>query len=247
MGSRIQTLSLSTGMSKDDSVSANIGPMPGGRKVTVNASDAGLLLKGVFGLDNITGGKLTLTAKMPPIEAATGPASYTGVLAIRDFRIENQPFFARLFSAGSLGGLLDLMRGSGIVIDRLEMPFTAKGDVIDIQDGHASGPSVGLSGDGYIDRRANRIDLRGAVAPIYGLNSMLGAIPLLGDVLVSKKGEGILGVTYEASGNLDEPKISVNPLSVLTPGIFRRIFEGKAPSAPEQANKTPPAPRQAPH
>jgi hypothetical protein len=246
-GSRIQTLSLSTGMSKGDSVSANISPIAGGRKVTVDATDAGLLLKGVFGLDDISGGRLTLTAKMPPMEAAAGPASYAGVLTIRDFRIENQPFFSRLFSAGSLGGLLDLMRGSGIVIDKLEMPFTAKGDVIDIQDGHASGPSVGLSGDGYIDRRANRIDLRGAVAPIYGLNSMLGAIPLVGDVLVSKKGEGILGVTYEASGNLDEPKISVNPLSVLTPGIFRRIFEGKAPSAPEQANKTVPAPGQAPH
>lgn len=247
IGSRIQMLSLSTGMSKGDSVSANIGPMPGGRKVTVDATDAGLLLKGVFGLNNISGGRLTLTAKMPPVDAAAGPASYAGILAIRDFRIENQPFFARLFSAGSLGGLLDLMRGTGIVIDKLEVPFTAKGDVINIQDGHASGPSVGLSGDGYIDRRANRIDLRGAVAPIYGLNSMLGAIPLVGDVLVSKKGEGILGVTYEASGNLEEPKISVNPLSVLTPGIFRRIFEGKAPSAPDQANKTVPAPGQAPH
>jgi hypothetical protein len=54
-------------------------------------------------------------------------------------------------------------------------------------------------------------------------------------------------MTYEASGSLDEPKISVNPLSILTPGIFRRIFEGKVPTAPSQANKTPSASAQTPH
>jgi hypothetical protein len=185
---------------------------------------------------------------MPPVGAAKGSAAdYAGTLTIQNFRIENQPFFSRLFSAGSLGGLIDLMRGAGIVIDKLEMPFSSKNDVINIQDGHASGPSVGFSGDGYIDRRANTIDLRGAIAPIYGLNSVLGALPILGNMLVSKQGEGIIGMTYEASGSLDEPKISVNPLSILTPGIFRRIFEGKVPTAPSQANKTPSASAQTPH
>jgi hypothetical protein len=170
---------------------------------------------------------------------------YAGTLTIRDFKIENQPFFARLFSAGSFGGLIDLMRGSGIVIDKLEMPFSAKNDVINIREAHANGPSVGLSAEGYIDRGSNRIDLKGAVAPIYGLNSVLGNLPLLGKLLVSKEGEGIVGMTYEASGGLDEPKIFVNPLSILTPGIFRRIFEGATPTAPSQAQNA--APKQAPH
>jgi hypothetical protein len=248
VGDSIQNMSVATGMSKGDTVSASITPASDGRRLSLTATDAGLLLKGLFGLDDISGGKLSLIAKMPPVGASRGSApDFAGTLTMRDFRIENQPFFSRLFSAGSLGGLLDLMRGAGIVIDKLEMPFTSKNDVINIQDGHASGPSVGLSADGYIDRHANTIDLRGAVAPIYGLNSVLGALPLVGNVLVSKPGEGIIGMTYEASGGLDEPKISVNPLSILTPGIFRRIFEGKAPTAPPQANKTPPAPAQTPH
>ncbi len=248
VGSRIQMLSLTTGMSRSDSVTASIAPAADGRRLSVNASDAGALLKGVFGLTNISGGRLTISAKMPPANAAKGGTDYAGTLVMRDFKIENQPFFARLFAAGSLGGLLDLMRGSGIVIDKLEMPFSARNDVIDIRDAYANGPSVGLSGEGYIDRGNNQIDLRGAVAPIYGLNSVLGALPLVGNMLVSKRGEGILGVTYEASGSLDEPKLSVNPLSMLTPGIFRRIFEGKVPTAPQQAEsnaspKPQPAPR----
>jgi hypothetical protein len=230
-------------MSRADSVTAGITPVAGGRRLSVNATDAGVLLKGVFGLSDISGGKLTVAAIMPPVNAAKGGVDYAGTLTIRDFKIENQPFFARLFSAGSLGGLIDLMRGSGIVIDKLEMPFSAKNEVINIRDAHASGPSIGLSAEGYVDQGNSRIDLKGAVAPIYGLNSVLGNLPLIGKVLVSKEGEGILGVTYEASGSLDEPKIGVNPLSILTPGIFRRIFEGVTPIAPSQAQNMPkPAP-----
>jgi hypothetical protein len=248
IGSRIQSLSLSTGAAVGDAVTASISPAADGRRLTVDATDAGALLKGVLGLSNVSGGRLTLSARMPPVSAAKGGTDYAGTLTIRDFRIENQPFFARLFAAGSLGGLLDLMRGSGIVIDRLDMPFSEKNGVIAIHDAHASGPSVGLSGDGYIDRKAKQLDVRGAVAPIYGLNSVLGALPVVGDVLVSKKGEGILGITYEAAGSLDEPKISVNPLSILTPGIFRRIFEGRVPTAPSQANSQSQTPQQsAPH
>jgi hypothetical protein len=240
VGSRIQSLSLTTGTTKGDAVTASIAPAADGRRLTVTATDAGALLKGVLGLSDISGGRLSLSARMPPIGAAKGDPEYTGMLTIRDFRIENQPFFARLFSAGSLGGLLDLMRGAGIVIDRLDMPFSEKNGVITIRGAHASGPSVGLSGDGYIDRKAQQVDVRGAIAPIYGLNSVLGALPVLGDVLVSKKGEGIVGITYEASGALEEPRLTVNPLSILTPGIFRRIFEGRVPTAPSQANNSDP-------
>ncbi|MBV9063937.1 MAG: AsmA-like C-terminal domain-containing protein [Alphaproteobacteria bacterium] len=246
IGGRITNLSLTTGMSKADSLTASITPASDGRRLSVNATDAGALLRGVFGLSDISGGRLSVVARMPPVTAAKGAPDYIGTLNIRDFKIENQPFFSRLFSAGSLGGLLDLMRGSGIVIDKLDMPFSMKNGAITIHDAHAAGPSVGLSADGYIDQRSNSLDLKGAVAPIYGLNSVLGALPLVGKVLVSKEGEGILGMTYEANGSLDEPKISVNPLSMLAPGIFRRIFEGKMPTAPEQADKTPP-PASTPH
>jgi hypothetical protein len=104
---------------------------------------------------------------------------------------------------------------------------------------------------GTVDRKAERVDLTGSLVPLYGLNSFLGAVPVLGDLLVSKQGEGIFGLTYAMKGNLNEPVLSVNPLSVLTPGIFRRIFEfapAKEPVVQPQASvapavpATPPAP-----
>jgi hypothetical protein len=245
LGGRAKSMSLTARLSKSESMTAAITSAADGRHLSVDAGDAGDLLRGVLGLSNISGGHLILSARLPSSGDSAG-IDYAGKLTIRDFTIENQPFFARLFSAGSFGGLLDLMRGQGIGIDRLEMPFSVKGDVINIREAHASGPSVGLSGEGYVDRGANQLELRGAVAPIYGINSFLGAIPLVGNILVSKEGEGIIGVTYTASGSLDEPKIAVNPLAMLTPGIFRRIFEGGIPSAPHSVPGGE-APPKAPH
>jgi len=69
-------------------------------------------------------------------------------------------------------------------------------------------------------------------------------LPLLGDLLASKKGEGILSATYSATGNMEQPTISTNPLAMLAPGIFRRIFEGHIPRAPDApSNAQPPAPK----
>ena len=113
-----------------------------------------------------------------------------------------------------------------------------------VEAARASGPSIGITTDGYVDRANDQIALQGAIAPLYGLNGVLGAIPLLGNVLVSKKGEGVFGITYRATGNADEPQVSVNPLAMLAPGIFRRVFEGTAPYAPPvQASTVKPAPR----
>jgi hypothetical protein len=239
VGSRLQSLSLTAGLAKPNDLTATVTPTDAGRRLTMNAGDAGQLLKGFFGFGSVTGGRIQVAGTLAPAKK-DAKAEYWGTIDIRDFKVQNQPFLARLFSAGSLGGMLDLMRNQGIAIDRLEVPFRGHGDIIDIREAHASGPSIGFSTEGYVDRRANQLQLRGAVAPLYGINGFLGAIPVLGNVLTSKKGEGIIGVTYTLSGNIDEPKVSVNPLSMLTPGIFRRIFEGKAPSAPpEQADSGP--------
>ena len=246
-GDRPRSLSMSGTLSKGIQVTAGIVESDAGRRVAIDTNDAGLLLKGLFGLEAMKGGKLDVAATMPPMSAAVGKdpnaIEYTGAVTIDDFTIVNQPFLARMFSSGSFGGFADLLRGQGIVIDKLQLPFAVHGDVFDIHDARAAGPSLGVTADGYVDRRNNQLALKGALAPLYGINSVLGAIPIVGQVLVSKKGEGIIGMTYSATGAADQPQVSMNPLSVLTPGILRRIFQGSMPSAPPvQANTAPPPP-----
>jgi hypothetical protein len=48
------------------------------------------------------------------------------------------------------------------------------------------------------------------------------------------------------TGPVDNPEISVNPLSMLTPGFLRRIWEGSLPNASNApSNRPPPADAQA--
>ena len=61
--------------------------------------------------------------------------------------------------------------------------------------------------------------------PAYGINSVLENVPLIGRVLTGRKGEGVFGFSYRVGGRTDDLSLLVNPFSVLTPGILRRVFE----------------------
>ena len=249
VGTRPGTLSLSGSLSKTATITGGIENTPAGRKLTLNAGDAGLLLRGLFKFEAMRGGKLSVTATLPgrATDAQTPnlAADYQGTLSISTFTMVNQPLLARLFSAGSLTGVGDLMGGDGISVDQLDVPFSSKNNVISVHDSRARG-TIGATADGYIDRPKNQLALKGSLIPAYGLNSVLGNIPLLGNVLVSKKGEGIFGVTYSATGNADQPKIDVNPVSMLTPGILRRIWEGHIPTVANAPSNAPQAAPTAP-
>lgn len=240
---RPATMSLSGVLSKTATLSGTIAPADAGRRMTLTTNDMGLLTRGLFGFNSMRGGKFEFDATFPGRADQSVPADgaapdFQGKMTLHDVRVVDQPFLARVFSAGSLGGMVNLMRGQGIVVDTLDVPFSSRNGVISIRDAHATGPAIGITADGYIDRPKNDIALKGTLVPLYGLNSVLGNIPLLGDVLTSKQGEGIFGMSYSMTGNADEPSVSINPLSVLAPGILRRIFEGRIPTAAQAPSNT---------
>jgi hypothetical protein len=240
---RPASLSLSANLSKTAALTMSIAPQDGGRHLSLASGDMGLLLQGLFGFTSMKGGKLDITATFPAAADQAAPANaadFQGKASLKDFRVLNQPFLTRLFTVGSLGGLANLMQGQGIQVDSLDVPFSSKNGVIAVREVRATGPAIGISADGYVDRPKNAIALKGSLVPLFGLNSVLGNIPLLGTLVTSKQGEGIIGMTYSVTGNADEPSVSVNPLSALAPGILRRIFEGKIPTAAQAPSNTPP-------
>jgi len=152
---------------------------------------------------------------------------------------------ARLLgSAGSLTGLVEMLNGDGIGFTQLDAPVVYANDRFSVRDARLTGPSMGLTASGSYDVERDNLDVDGVVAPSPMLNlSMLSEVPLIGDLLTSRRGEGVVGMTYSINGHVAEPRVGVNPLSALTPGIFRRIFEplqrppaaDAAPAGPEVA------------
>ena len=54
---------------------------------------------------------------------------------------------------------------------------------------------------------------------------IINKIPLVGQIITGIEGEGLIGVNYKAKGTTDNPVYNINPLSVLTPGIMRNVFD----------------------
>ena len=215
------------------------------RVINARSGAIGGLLAGIFGVKSISGGDGSLQINLPP----AGEKGFSGALEARDLQVIEAPLLARIFSAGSLDGLTNLLNGEGIDLTYAYGEFDFADKLLVVKDMRATGPSVGITAEGAIALgQGGEVSLVGAVAPIYQLNSVLGNTPIIGDIFIGKKGEGIVALSYSVSGDAAAPTVFVNPLSALTPGIFRRLMQPdhtNIESAPnddvEASSETPPA------
>lgn len=218
----------------------------GTRSVAARSDNAGALLRALDLYANVEGGTLTFDGTAD--DRAAG-APITGTFTGTDLRVKNAPVVANILSLGSLTGIGDQLQGDGILFTRLEAPVRISDTAIDIEEAIVSGPALGATIKGHVNRADDLIDLGGTIVPAYTVNSFFGNIPVLGDIIVGREGEGIFGITYALSGPAASPEITVNPLSAFVPGIFRRIFEmGGSPSeeVAEGSASDVPAPRPQP-
>ncbi|KAF0138358.1 MAG: hypothetical protein FD153_1371 [Rhodospirillaceae bacterium] len=105
------------------------------------------------------------------------------------------------------------------------MPFVYQDGILSLTDFHTSGPSLGLTAAGKLFLRETRLDVDGTIVPIYLVNSLVGNLPLLGDLITGEKGGGLFAATYTMTGSFSNPEMTVNPLAVILPGFLRNLFK----------------------
>jgi hypothetical protein len=191
-----------------------------GRVLTFATDQGGKVIKALGLHDDIVGGQLTVAATIRDDESS---ASSEGRIEMSDFRVIDAPLLAKVLNLGSLDGLATMLGREGIGFARARVPISWSKDKIELRDARAVG-SIGVTADGTIDRTGNQLDIRGQVIPAYTLNSALGKVPLIGKLLVGGEGKGVFGIAYRVQGTTPEPKVSVNPISVLAPGVLRQLF-----------------------
>lgn len=94
-------------------------------------------------------------------------------------------------------------------------------------DGSISGTNIGLTYKGVVFDARDRMDLRGTFMPAFGISRVVSAIPIVGQILSNGRDSGLLGITYRIRGPRSGPKLEVNPLSVVAPGVFKEVFQFK--------------------
>ena len=204
-----------------------VWPNETGRQLQIISGDGGAALRASNLYSKVSGGSLEFSALL----SSDGSSSIqNGRLVLRDFDVRNEAALADIDSRGK--ARKSGPRRDGLSFTRLTLPFTTDAKFIRIGDSLLKGAEMGATAEGLIRKADGAIDITGTIIPAYGINAALGNIPLFGEILTGGKGQGIIGLTFALGGSMASPKIQINPLSAIAPGIFRKIFEFDGPGPP---------------
>tara|TARA_B100000029_G_scaffold19871_1_gene20093 strand:+ start:1121 stop:2962 length:1842 start_codon:yes stop_codon:yes gene_type:complete len=147
-------------------------------------------------------------------------------ITINDFKLNDAPALAKIFTLADLKGLTDTLKGEGISFDTLLIKYESDPSTMTINEIFMIGPSVSVLVDGYVEKKSGLVSLRGTLVPAKQLNKLVSKIPVVGDILVGKKvGEGVFGLSFKIKGLPNDLKTTVNPVKTLAPRFITRAVE----------------------
>jgi hypothetical protein len=208
-------------------VDGQLFPQKHGTAIEFTSKDAGGVMASAGLLSNAREGALRVI-----LVPRSGKGNYDGTLDVKRTRIKDASAMAALLNGISLVGALQQLEGEGIHFSSIEGQFKLRDNGVKLEKISAVGPSIGMTLDGWYDTRTKGVNFEGVITPLYAVNGVFERI--FGQLVGRRKGEGMFSFTYRMRGPSASPKVSVNPLSILTPGAFREIFRQKPPTPPTQ-------------
>lgn len=202
-------------------LAATLVPDGRGRLLNAQAADGGALLRALDLSDRFETGEIKLDARF---DDTLPDSPLTGTLATGRLHVLGAPVAGKVLQALTIYGIADALRGPGLVFSRLEVPFLFADRRLDLRDVRLLSASLGITASGAIDLGRRMVDVTGTVVPAYAVNAAPGRIPVIGPFLTAGKDGGLFAAAYRVSGPLDDPNVSVNPLTLLAPGRLRRLF-----------------------
>ncbi|MEB3702916.1 AsmA-like C-terminal domain-containing protein [Candidatus Bealeia paramacronuclearis] len=193
-------------------------PHNGSQNLIVRANDAGQFFNNLNIFEDMLGGELTIKAS----RKVGNP--FEGLFKVQNFEVRKIPLLARFAAVASPIGFANLFSDGVVSLNRFDTNFIYGDDIIKVTKGVGKSLSLGFSVEGQIDRLKGEFNLKGAIAPLYVINSVLGHIPLIGSLINGKDGEGLFAASYTVTGTTDEPQVNINPLSALVPVFIRNLF-----------------------
>ena len=141
-----------------------------------------------------------------------------------NFAILNEPAMEQVVSRARprSGAKIDTTR---MHVEQMDAVFRYTGDELFVDEAFLRGAAIGATFNGVFDLVRSFVSMSGTYIPVYGINNAFSRVPVVGRILGGENAEGLIGVTFKVEGPIDSPRVFVNPLSAVAPGIFRKIFE----------------------
>ncbi len=222
---QIRTLSLNSKLGRDAPLTGDLRGRGGRQVVYLETADAGAMFRFTDMYPRMEGGTMAVEIDPPTVDHAP----QNGVVSIRGFAVRGEAALDRVASSTPTGDGATRSfapQSGGVEFARARLDFTRSPGKLTIREGVVSGPAVGATFDGQVDFQRDDVRLRGTFVPAYALNNMAAQVlPIIGPILSGGKNEGLLGITFEVVGPPSSMTLRVNPMSVVAPGFFRKIFE----------------------
>ncbi len=214
--------SLSAKLRDENFINISLKDVNNRSTLLVESDNAGAVINALNISKNITDGYISINSTI----ARRATTTITqGTVKILNFTAVKTPLLGKILTLASFKGFEDLLNNQGISFKKFEAPFIMEKGLITITNAKSSGASIGITAEGTINTTLDEIDLRGVIVPAYAVNNVFGKIPFVGNIIIGKENEGIIATKYSIKGPYDDAKINVNPLSILTPGFLRNIFD----------------------
>jgi hypothetical protein len=218
---RLRRVALNAGLRPGGgTVRARLEPTEAGGRFTLTTDDAGALTSALNLTRAVRGGLLelggTLTAQRPRLV-------FEGEVAASDFVLSGAPPVVRVLAAAPATAEL---ADDELAVARFTSPVTLDGGILTLGDALLIASNLAVRTSGEIDLGEGRLDLRGNLAPVQGVNRFIGNLPLIGALLQGSRGAGAFALSFRVAGPWVDPTVNVNPLSVITPGVLRDLFTG---------------------
>ena len=192
------------------------------RTFEINSSNAEKTLKVKKITKSITGGRLRFTGNYTSLNS---DKYFDSKLFIKDFAIKKKSKLAGFIKVIRIFDIKKQLAGDTEDFEYLEMKINKNDNFFNLIEGKAYGGLMALTIDGKINKNDDSLDIKGLVAPTHAVDSWIGKIPIVGDIITGIDGGGVIAANYTVKGTIKKPKYFVNPLSILTPGIFKDFWK----------------------
>lgn len=185
----------------------------------ITSQNAGRVLSGLGVTDTIRSGRLVLVN-----EFKNGSfTDYDTTINLEEFNVIEAPAAVRAFSVLGLAGLYSLVEGDGTRFTRGEAEIQTRGKAHQITHMTASGGAVGVTLLGKYNSDTKQVDVSGNLVPVNQFSKIIGAVPILGQLLSGIDKSGVFATQFNVTGPIEDPDTSVNVAS-LAPGLIRDLF-----------------------
>ncbi|MEM9331219.1 MAG: DUF3971 domain-containing protein [Pseudomonadota bacterium] len=197
---------------------------------TVKSSDAGTTLAFMNVYTRMQGGVLEANL----IQSENGP--YLGPVRITDFTVVNEPKLKSIASSvrrqipqdrGELKQVIPDGEDRKVKFLLADAQIERGKGYFEVTDAIVRSTTMGITMNGMVYDPKDRMNITGTFMPANGVNLAVSAIPLLSQLFSNGKDRALIGVTYQLKGPRTKPEMTINPLSIVTPGVFNKVFEFK--------------------